>query len=248
MLMTGKTHKMGGFLCSVVGFSLLKQNGLLIDGVNEGLQWLVMYPFCYWGSVASDLDHNSHAIPLRDPPSLILNKALHATAPLRRMLEKSGDTKSPLYKFAKTFDASHRSWQTHSDLTLFLVLYMLYSVLGGKFNIGAVDSVLLSLILMGVGLGLVAHFILDMLTTDGVWSILLVVLGKSVRKINPRIKHFPEKLRIVPRWHFFRTGDSWELFVQKVLRVLSVVGAIYLIWTIFGLGSLIPYEIALAPQ
>lgn len=241
--MTGKTHRYGGFLCSVVGFALLKENNMLIDGVNEGLQWLVMYPFCYWGSVASDLDHNSHAIPMKDPPSIVVNKLLHLTAPLRKSLEKSGDKKSALYKFAKLFDASHRSWQTHSDLTLFTLLYLIHCVLTGRFVMGAVDSLLLSLILMGVATGLVAHFILDMLTTDGVWSVLLVVLGRILRKINPRIKHFPQKLRLVPRLHCFRTDGSWELFVQKVLKILNVCATLYLLWTLLKINNLIPYEI-----
>ena len=241
--MTGKTHRAGSFICSTVGFILLKDNNMLIDGVNEGLQWLVMYPFCYWGSVASDLDHNSHAIPMKDPISTLVNKLLHLTAPLRKSLEKSGDTKSVLYKFSKFFDASHRSWQTHSDLTLISLLFLMYCVLNGKFALGAADSLLLSLVLMGVTIGLVTHLILDMLTTDGVWSIFLVVLGRIFRKINPRIKHFPEKLRLVPRWHFFRTNGSWEIFVQKVLKILNVCATLYLLWTLLGIGNLIPYEI-----
>lgn len=241
--MTGKTHRYGGFLCSVIGFALLRENHMLIDGANEGLQWLMMYPFCYWGSVASDLDHNKHAIPMKDEPSKLINKLLHLTAPLQKSLEKSGATKGALYKFAKLFNAKHRSWQTHSDLTFFTLLFILYCVVSGKFAMGAVDSLLLSIILTGVIIGLIAHFVLDMLTTDGVWSILLVVLGKILRKLNPRIKQFPEKLRIVPPVHFFRTGDSWEKFVQKVLRVLNVLAMIYLLWTVFNIGSLIPYEI-----
>ena len=56
--MTGNTHRAGGMLCSVVGFALLKEQGLLLPEINPCIQWLVMYPFCYWGSTASDLDHN----------------------------------------------------------------------------------------------------------------------------------------------------------------------------------------------
>lgn len=243
--MTGKTHKLGGFVCSVVGFELLRRNGMLIDGVNEGLQWLAMYPFCYWGSVASDLDHNDQAIPMKDPPSIVFHKMLHLTAPLKKLLEKSGDNKSVAYKIASLFDASHRSWQTHSDLTLFVLLWLIHMILGGRFQLGAVDSLLLSLMLMGVTTGLVAHFILDMLTTEGVWSVLLVVLGFVVKKINPRCKNFPTKIKVVPRWHFFRTGASWELFVQKVLKILNVCATLYLIWTLLGLGNLIPFEITI---
>lgn len=241
--LTGKTHKAGGFLCSVIGFALLRENHILLDGVNEGLQWLMMYPFCYWGSVASDLDHNPHAIPMKDPPSRVVSGLLHLTAPLEKSLSKNGDTKSGVYKFARFFNAHHRSWQTHSDLTLFLLLFLLNSITNGVFGLGAVDSLLLSIALMGVTIGLIAHLVLDMLTTEGIWSILLVVLSRVVRKINPRIKNFPEKLHIVPSLHFFRTGDKWEMFVQKVIKILNVCATLYLIWTIFDVGSLLPFKI-----
>ena len=43
--MTGKTHRAGGILCSIIGFAILKEKGLLLPDVNEGLQWLIIYPF-----------------------------------------------------------------------------------------------------------------------------------------------------------------------------------------------------------
>lgn len=241
--MTGETHKLGGFVCSVVGFAVLRENGLLLKDVHEGLQWLMIYPFCYWGSVASDLDHNTHAIPMKDPPSRIVNGALHLTAPLEKALKDGGDTKSFLYKFARLFNAHHRSWQTHSDLTLFALLFLLNRVVHGDFGLSAVSSLFLSIVIVGVSIGLIAHFILDMLTTDGVWSVLLVVLGRVIRKFNPRLKYFPEKLRLVPRSSLFKTGDKWEKFVQKVLRILNVCATLYLVWTVFNIGSLIPFKI-----
>lgn len=243
--MTGKTHRAGGFLCSVVGFEVLKHNGLLLDGVEESLQWLMMYPFCMWGSVASDLDHHWQSCPMKDPPSFVFNKILHLTAPIQKTLDKAGATKNGLYKVAKTFNASHRSWQTHSDLTFFALFSLLKLILSGALGLGAVDTLLLRFVVMGVCVGMIAHFVLDMLTTDGVLSVILVVLGKILKFFNPRIKNFPEKLRLVPRSHRFSTSGSWEIFVNKVLKVLNVLAMIYLLWSILGLGKYIPYEIVI---
>lgn len=240
--MTGKTHRAGGFLCSVVGFAVLKQHGLLLEGVNEGLQWLMMYPFCMWGSVASDLDHNWQSCPMKDPPSYVVNKALHLTAPIQKTLEASGDKKSGLYKFAKTFNASHRSWQTHSDLTLVLLFMLVVAVLNNSFGLGAVDALLLRIVVMGISLGMIAHFILDMLTTDGVKSVILSSCGKGLRKASPSIR-FPEKIRFVPKWHCFRTSGAWEEFVNKALKIMNVLAMIYLLWSVLGLSQLFPYQI-----
>ncbi len=87
--MTGKTHRQGGMLCSLVGFALLKQNGLLNPEVNELVQLLVMYPFCVWGSVASDLDHEWDSAPTKGYPDFVINKALHITKPLANFFEKT---------------------------------------------------------------------------------------------------------------------------------------------------------------
>lgn len=237
--MTGKTHRAGGFLCSVVGFALLRENGLLLPNVSEGLQWLVMYPFCMWGSVVSDLDHHWQSCPMKDPPSYVVNKLLHLTAPIQKSLEKAGDKKSGVYKIAKTFNASHRSWQTHSDLTLFLMLILIALVMANSLGFGAVDAMLLRMIVLGVSLGVIAHFILDMLTTDGVTSVFLIALGKLFR-----IKKFPRKLRFVPKWHCFATSGSWEIWVNKALKVLNIIAMVYLLWNILGVSRLFPYTIS----
>lgn len=239
--MTGKTHRAGGFLCSVVGFALLRENGLLLPNVSEGLQWLVMYPFCMWGSVVSDLDHHWQSCPMKDPPSYVVNKLLHLTAPIQKSLEKVGDKKSGVYKVAKTFNASHRSWQTHSDLTLFLMLTLIILVMRNSLGFGAVDAMLLRMIVLGVSLGVIAHFILDMITTDGVYSVVLISIGKILR-----IKKFPRKLRFVPRWHCFATSGSWELWVNKALKILNILAMVYLLWNILGVSQLFPYEITIS--
>ena len=249
--MTGKTHRAGGMLCSIVGFAILKKNGLLLPDVNEGLQWLVIYPFCMWGSVASDLDHHWESSPLKSYPDRMINIALHVTAPVQRSLDKrltdSQKKKNVIYKVAKFFNANHRSWQTHSDLTLACMICLLWLVLSGKVpSFGLVDMAISSLILTGVSLGVIAHFILDMLTPEGVWCTVLVVLNAILRLFNPRI-NLPMKLHFVPKSKAFATGGKWELFVNKVLKVATVIAIVWF------LGSLIfplvqdklPFEITI---
>lgn len=247
--MTGKTHRAGGMLVSIVGFSILREKGLLLPDVNEGLQWLVIYPFTMWGSVALDLDHHWESCPCKDYPSRLVNMALHITKPVVKSLDKTLTEKQKkhngVYKTASLLNASHRSWQTHSDLTLIAVLALLFSVLLGKFTgFSAVDTAISALVLTGICLGFIAHIILDILTPDGIWLIGLVCLEKLLRLFNPRV-NLPKKLHLVPSSSFFATGGKWELFVQKVLKVLTVCGVVWFFYVLISpfLSELIPYQI-----
>ena len=87
--MTGETHKAGGMLASVVGFAYLKHKGILLQDVSMVMQWLVIYPFCMWGSLASDLDHHEDAIPLHDYPSVAINRILHLTKKQYKYFDKN---------------------------------------------------------------------------------------------------------------------------------------------------------------
>ena len=251
--MTGETHRAGGMFCSVVGFVLLKNNGLLLQDVNELVQFAVIYPFCMWGSTASDLDHNPESCPSRDIVSTCINRALHITTPIYRKLDESLTSAQKrtnvIYKVSKLLSANHRSWQTHSDLTLFLFLYILYRILHNNLSssLNVIDNVILSLVMIGITLGIISHFVLDMLTPEGVWCTIGVILNKLVGIVRRhKVKLFPEKLHVVPKSKFFATDSNWEMFIQKVLKVLTVVAVIYLVgWVIFPqLGDIIPYEIS----
>ena len=250
--MTGKTHKMGGMLISAVGFTLLKNNGLLLSDVNEGLQWLVMYPFCMWGSVASDLDHHWESCPSKDIPSWFVNKALHITEPVYKSLDSSLSSSAKktnmLYKVSKFLTARHRSWQTHSDLTFVFMLYLLYSIMHGKFLMfNSNDIILLTLIMTGICLGIVAHFILDLLTPQGVWNTVAVLLNRFI--LHGRLPRRFEKWHFVPNMRCFATDSDWEGFIYKVLRVMTVVSVVYLLISVFFpsqisyLFDLIPYRL-----
>lgn len=250
--MTGETHRMGGMFISVVGFTLLKNHGLLLPDVNEGVQWLAMYPFCMWGSTASDLDHHWESCPSKDIPSWFIHKALHITEPvykkLNNTLTSSQKKSSFLYKFSKFFTARHRSWQTHSDLTFVVMLYLLYSIMNGKFTFfSQTDVLFLTLMLTGVCLGVVAHFVLDLLTPEGVWNTVAVLLNRTV--LNGKLPKSLEKWHFVPKMRCFATGSGWEDFIRKVLKVLTVVSVFYLLVSVLFptqlsyLVDLIPYRL-----
>lgn len=246
--MTGETHKAGGVLCSVAGFLLLKHNGLLLGNVNELLQLGIIYPFCVWASTASDLDHHWESCPTKDVPSLLINKALHATTSAYHAMDTSLSTAQKkgnvTYILLKTLSASHRSWQTHSDLTMFLVGVFIYVILSGSLvgSISPVDNAILSLMAMGIGLGFLAHCILDMLTPEGIHCLLFKGINKVIKR-----NVLPEKLKFVPKWGCFATGSDWEHFVLLILRVATVVSVVYLFVCMMNpnlLRDLFPYTLS----
>jgi hypothetical protein len=241
-------------LMSVIGFWALKSNGLLLPDVNEGLQLLVMYPFTMWGSVASDLDHHWDSAPVKDAPSWCINMLLHLTTPVRKTMENGGSSvkKSPLYHLAGIFDASHRSWQTHSDLTLASVLLLLWAVLSGHLNFGfsVVDLSIIALVLTGICLGLVAHLVLDMITPEGAWSLLFVGVNKVITLVTKHNKPvLPEKIHFVPHSKFFATGGAWESMICRILKLMTFLSVVYILLLLFPAAgdfvrSLLPFEIS----
>ena len=81
--MTGKTHRVGGMIWVLGGFTYLESKGLLLRNVNPLLQLTVMYPFALYGSIVSDLDHNANSIPSKDIVSVAINRVLHLTSGLK---------------------------------------------------------------------------------------------------------------------------------------------------------------------
>lgn len=227
--MTGKTHKTGGMLCSLIGFALLHENGLLNPDVNEAVQLLIMYPFCMWGSIAPDLDHHWDSCPSKSYPDFVVNKALHITKPLVDLCEKVGTSKKNVfYKLFRGLNAKHRSWQTHSDLTLGLSLFGLFSLL--TIENPTINTTILSLVVTGLLIGITAHFILDLITPEGIKLFLICLInGVFGTKI-------PDSLHLVPNVSFFATGGKWESLICKLLQIATIVGLLWVVYLI-----LIPY-------
>ena len=215
--MTGKTHRVGGMLCVLGGFTYLESKGLLLRNVNPLLQLTVMYPFALYGSIVSDLDHNANSIPSKDIVSVAINRVLHLTSGLN---ESTGGRN----KVFGLLDAKHRSWQTHSDLFLVALIYALYQMVM-ETKLATVESVIWSLVGMGFILGVISHLVLDMITPEGIWSFILVGISKVTGK-----KLISKKLRLVPDSKFFSTGGPWESLVRNILWICCVVLFIRLIY------------------
>lgn len=190
--MTGKTHRLGGMVCAMAGYSLLEYKGLLINDVDPLLQLTVIYPFALYGSVVSDLDHHWESTPCKDIVSWVINKILHITG------------------------AKHRSWHTHSDA--FLVFLLAIGNLLLHFATSA-ESIIINLVFSGLLLGVISHMILDSLTPQGIHSVVLLLISKVITAITGK-KNFPTKIRFVPKTPYFATDGPWEERVRKVLWLL----------------------------
>lgn len=215
--MQGKTHRVGGALSAVLGFTILKSSEMLLPDVNPILQLIVMYPFAIYGSTVSDLDHNWNSAPSKDPISKGINTLLHLTS----KVDKSGKK----FSLLGIFDAKHRSWQTHSDV--FLLLFMFLGIYVGNMSIGNVNIIIFKLVILGFILGIISHLLLDALTPEGIWFLIPSICKK--RKVT---------FRLVPktRTTFFSTGGPWETIVRKVLWVVTILLLVYIAY------DLCPYK------
>lgn len=198
--MTGKTHRLGGVVVCLGGYMALQSNNMLVPQVDPLLQLAVLYPFAVYGSTVSDLDHHWKSAPSKDPISWIINKLLHL---------------SP--KSSNTFlNAKHRSWQTHSDLFLFIMLWV--GMLLFNSTTDGISQAIIRLIFTGLVFGIISHLVLDMLTPQGIWSILLM----GVKKLFG-VRGMPVKLDLVPDTKFFATDGPWEHGVRLCLWVVAFI-------------------------
>lgn len=229
--MTSKTHKAGGALCTVIGMQLLAKNNLNLEGINPIIQFLVIYPFALWGCTAPDLDHDWSVVADKNPVNYGINKILHIFNPVYdkheaiKDLTGLGISKGKV-RILKGLSARHRSWQTHSDLTVALILGLLYVVTRGIWlakDMSGLDISILILIITGVLIGQLSHLILDMLTTKGVTSVLATAIKFAIMKVIGKTTKDAKvvKLRLVPKSEVFVTGGSYEDFVHKVVVVTT---------------------------
>lgn len=209
--MQGNTHRVGGALSCLLGYTILYNKGMIMQDVNPLLQLTVMYPFAIYGSVVSDLDHNWNSAPAKDPISKGINGLLHLTTGIRK---KTG-SKNPILS---VLDAKHRSWQTHSDLFLFVFVALGIFLSGGDTN--NANTIILKLVSMGFVLGLISHLVLDSLTPAGIWCIIPSIISRK------RVA-----FRLVPKTKFFATGGSWELIVRTIMYFVIIILGIYILYT-----------------
>jgi membrane-bound metal-dependent hydrolase YbcI (DUF457 family) len=225
--MTGKTHRIGGVFCVLGGYTLLSANGMLLSGVNPLLQLGVMYPFAMYGAIVSDLDHHWESCPSKDLVSYGINKTLHLFNKVEDITEVVADG-SLLDETFSFFSVKHRSWQTHSDLFLLVMIGLMFYLLTGEVT--TADQVIIKLMFTGLILGIISHLALDMLTPEGVWCFAFMAL----KKLSKRFKGLRDKINLVPKTEFFSTGGRWEKIVRGVLWLSSFILAVPIILAMFG--------------
>lgn len=224
--MEGKSHRVGGVLAALGGYYILKEQGFLIEGVTPLVQLAIIYPFSIVGSLLPDQDHHDNSAPMKDVISMSFCKVLHLTTGLRkRMLSMGVSEKAIWYRLLGIFDARHRSWQTHSDLSFAVVCLLLLRLMSGSGGLLTAEGIVLRLISMGLVLGLISHLVLDMLTPSGVWFLGGVLVNKLV---GHRV--LPEKIRFVPNSKFFATGGKWEELWRFGMGVASFLLFFYLMY------------------
>jgi hypothetical protein len=236
--MEGKTHRIGGTVCAMAGFVTLKDSGYLLSSelISPALQFLVIYTAGIYGGMWPDNDHHWESSPLKDPASWLQNKLMHiANAPYKRLDEKMSSKqkkRSVLYKTLKFMRCIHRSWQTHSEFTLLMILWLMMSPTLLGFT-GRFDSVLWLLIVTGFGLGVISHIILDMLTTEGV----RFALGVFIKVFFPSVPIFTT-IRLVPGISAFKTGSEWEMAIRKALSLIQYALLIMVLLDLAGVSIL----------
>lgn len=110
----------------------------------------------------------------------------------------------------------HRSWQTHSiDICVY---YTVASVLVPKLLLDneCIDKInyqVLLILLLGFAAGWISHLFSDMLTSEGV---------RLICFLKFKIKLVPKKIGKLR----FNTGNEWEAFNYKVVKVLNIFLAI----------------------
>lgn len=228
--MTGRTHRTGGMLCAMVGFLFLRANNLLYGNIQPLLQLMIMYPFAVWGSICSDLDHHWSSCPDKSIFSRIINFLLHIGKPVEDRVKGTALEKNKGVKvFCTLFNARHRSWQTHSDVTLIVMLVLLKHILDGNllgWALSKQDIVLASLLVTGIVMGVMAHFIYDMLTPEGIMLVGCTLINRAAGR-----HILPEKVRLVPKAGIFATGGSWETFIRKLSQIATWIVAVYIVAT-----------------
>lgn len=184
----GRTHKAGGCLAMLATYCYLQSRGFMPE-IHPLVQLLIMYPAASWGSTMPDLDQSFNSLPEKTPVSIAVNKLLYL-----------GKVK-------------HRSWQTHSILTMGLLIFVLLSLvfLSGKyawFGIDEQSCKILYLLVLGLAVGIGSHLLLDLMTYEGI-------------QLVPKVW-----LRFF-RFNIFKTGTAYEQIIRIALYIAC--GGIFII-------------------
>lgn len=216
--MMGKTHRQLGAMVAMSWFLYLKSVGGLDPGISNVAELVTMYGASYYGAVFPDVDQVGEASPVSDPLSILINKTIHLTSPIRRRMRDMKKDKGFIYKVLGLLDARHRSWQTHSEVPLLLLWLATTFIRGG----------LVGVMVLGFALGYLSHVVGDLLSVGG-WNIL------SFKVMNKVLKReiLPEKIRLVPKTKFFVTDGAFEHGAFRVAVVVNYVLALVIVgWAV----------------
>ncbi|MEC2463372.1 metal-dependent hydrolase [Bacillus cereus] len=229
--MEGKTHYIGGSIGALTGYILLKENNMLLETVHPTLQFGMIYLAGTYGGMIPDADHHAGSNPMKDPVGVLFNRALHIfNRPFKRMdkvMSSSHKKHSFLYKLLSILRCTHRSWQTHSELTMLLFVFLLSNLLTSDTSDPSVAIAVL--LLTGLSLGVLSHLVLDLLTAEGI----NFATGIIIKTFFPRTPMI-EKIRLVPKRSTFTTGSPYELMIRYSLNVIQYFLLGYSILTFFG--------------
>lgn len=153
------------------------------------------------------------------PIMLVMSKAGAAFPDVDHIWQNVSD-KTTLNKIINTIihitGGKHRSWQTHSiDIC---VLFTVASVIIPRKLleyevVSKINMQVLSIILLGFAAGWISHIFSDMLTSAGV---------RLICFLKFKIKLVPKKIGKLR----FNTGNEWEAFNYKVVKILNIFLAI----------------------
>jgi hypothetical protein len=93
-------------------------------------------------------------------------------------------------------------------ISLAIYLALAFNMIGKNLN--GTEITILALAVLGITAGLVSHFLLDIMTRDGI----------TIGKVN---------IRVVPDTALFGTGTDYERIVRRLLYVLTTVLFIYIL-------------------
>lgn len=243
--MMGKTHKAGGALGAVLAIQFVASNPYVTGDMGIVSKFLVTYPWTLMACTWSDLDLDWSCVEDKNPLNLAIYKMLHIFNGAYDRCENSDCSKRKKF-ILRILKCSHRSWQTHSDLTLVLLLLMLKSVTSGGILsklITQMDCYVISLALTGILIGVISHLFLDMLNPEGIKCILFTVVYAVYLKIRyknlEKFKFIP--LKLVPNSSKFNADTDYGKFIGSVLRTTSYLYALSLaliyVLTTTGVGK-----------
>lgn len=218
MINQSKTHRVGGLLGGLVGYTLLKQGNLLMKDVFGLSLLIITYFSSLYGTCIPELSHRNWCdIPYKGILSWLLWKIFSLPVTIIALIQQNRGKSS--IKTATNLNIDSGKWVTHSDIFLCLSMVVIFNLLSFKPN--SIDSCLLISICVGLLCGVVSHLLVDVLSGDGIYSLLLFarrVLNKGKGEV--KFKFQPKGIN----------SKVWRNIVTYLIIFLSIFLLIRLVY------------------